>query len=158
MNTSQTMASDIGKQCLIDAKELERLRRTVEEYEALRQRAAEIRLLTEQMAISSLTAEINALKTELHEYKTQVSNITKGRVNKKTKEEMDLMEKFFRDHLVAKKGATVKTVDVMTKANEVLADHSIRFNKFEVAKFMNDKGITKKKYGGSSYYQDIKFV
>ena len=36
--------------------------------------------------------------------------------NKRNVDEMELMEKFFRDHIVAKKGSAVKTVDVMTKS------------------------------------------
>ena len=104
------------------------------------------------------SVEIGTLNEELTAYKDKLNNITKARVNKRNVEEMDLMEKFFRDYLVAKKGAAVKTVDVMTKANDVLATDGIRFNKFEVAKFMKDKGIIKKKTGPHSYYQDIKFV
>ena len=46
----------------------------------------------------------------------------------------------------------------MTKANEALVHLNIRFNKFEVAQFMKDKGVAKKKGPNHTYYVDLKFV
>ncbi|MBY9021886.1 MAG: hypothetical protein KGD67_12585, partial [Candidatus Lokiarchaeota archaeon] len=125
-----------------------------EEYILLRKQAAELKLMKEQAEI----ARLEKARQEVKECKAKLSNITKAKIKKRPKEETDMLNKFFDEHIAFKPGSTIKTVDVMTKANEVLADNNIRFNKFEVAKFMKDKGITKKKYGGSSYYQDIKFV
>ena len=166
----------------ITKKELEQLKRDAEQYVMLKQKADQASLDTHAVEIgvikhdleklSHACHDINIIKHELEkmkrdfakqteefsEYKNKLNNITKSRVKKRNVEDMDLMEKFFRDHLVAKKGSSVKTVDVMTKANDILSEDGIRFNKFEVAKFMKDKGITKKKSGGHSYYQDIKFV
>ena len=79
-------------------------------------------------------------------------------MNKRTKDEMDILEGFVNEHVVSEKGSMIKTADVMTKANEALAHLNIRFNKFEVAQFMKDRGAVKKKGQNYTYYVDLKFV
>ena len=127
----------------------------VEEFEEIKRQSEEYKMLKQN---TEKFKEINNLKQELEKYKTKVNNITKPRVNKRNTEEMALMDDFFEKYLIRKNGASVKTVDVMTKANEILADKNIRFNKFEVVQFMKEKGISKKKSGGHNYYIGIKFI
>ena len=146
----------------IDAKKLEEIKSQDEEYILLRKQAAELKLMKEQAEIARLEKvrqeEFDLLKQEVKECKAKLSNITKAKIKKRPKEEMEMLNKFFEEHIVIKTGSTIKTVDVMTKANEVLAAHKLRFNKFEVAQLMKDKGISKKKGANHTFYLDVKFV
>ena len=148
----------------IDAKKLEEIKSRDEEYILLRKQAAELKLMKEQAEIARLEKlrqqeqEFEQLKQEVKECKAKLSNITKVKIKKRPKEEMDMLNKFFDEHIAFKTGSSIKTVDVMTKANEVLAVHKLRFNKFEVAQLMKDKGISKKKGANHTFYLDVKFV
>lgn len=68
------------------------------------------------------------------------------------------LETFFKEHIIKKKGNSIKTVDVNTKINELVLDKNIRYNKFEVSKFMKDKGVVRKKGSNHTYYVDIEIV
>lgn len=146
----------------IDAKMLEEIKSQDEEYILLRKQAAELKLMKEQAEIARLEKirqqEFELLKQEVKECKAKLSNITKAKIKKRPKEETDMLHKFFDEHIIFQTGSTIKTVDVMTKANEVLAPHKLRFTKFEVAQFMKDKGISKKKGANHTFYVDVKFV
>ena len=146
----------------IDAKMLEEIKSQDEEYILLRKQAAELKLMKEQAEIARLEKlrqeEFELLKQEVKECKAKLSNITKAKIKKRPKEETDMLDNFFDEHIVSKPGSSIKTVDVMTKANEVLVAHKLRFNKFEVAQLMKDKGISKKKGTNHTFYVDVKFV
>ena len=131
----------------IDAKTLEEIKSRDEEYIILRKQAAELKMMKEKLR----QAEFEQLKQEVNECKTKLNNITKAKIK-------DMLHKFFEEHIVSQTGSTIKTVDVMTKANEVLASHKLRFTKFEVAQFMKDRGISKKKGANHTFYVDVKFV
>ena len=147
---------------MIDAKTLEEFKSQDEEYILLRKQAAELKLLKDRAEIAKLEKlrqeEFELLKQEVNECKAKLSNITKAKIKKRPKEETDMLHKFFDEHIIIETGSTIKTVDVMTKANEVLAPHKLRFTKFEVAQFMKDKGISKKKGTNHTFYLDVKFV
>lgn len=130
-----------------------------EEMKFLREELEKYKLQAEDIKVLKQNAsETKILKLELDQYKTKLNNITKARMNKRTKDEMDILEGFVNEHVVSEKGSMIKTADVMTKANEALAHLNIRFNKFEVAQFMKDRGAVKKKGQNYTYYVDLKFV
>ena len=141
----------------IDAKMLEEIKSRDEEYIMLRKQAAELKVMKEELE-KLRQAEFEQLKQEVNECKTKLNNITKAKIKKRPKEEKDMLYKFFDEHIAHQTGSTIKTVDVMTKANEVLAPHKLRFTKFEVAQFMKDKGISKKKGANHTFYVDVKFI
>lgn len=137
-------------------EEVKFLREQLQKY---KMQAEDMQVLKQSVEdIKQSVVETKMLKVELDQYKTKLNNITKARVKKRTKEEMDILDRFFEQHIVFEKGSLIKTSDVMTKANEVLAHLNIRFNKFEVAQFMKDKGAVKKKGPNHTYYVDLKFV
>ena len=146
----------------IDAKKLEEIKSQDEEYILLRKQAAELKMMKEQAEIARVEklrqVEFEQLKQDVNECKTKLNNITKAKIKKRPKEETDMLHKFFDEYIVSQTGSTIKTVDVMTKANEVLAPHKLRFTKFEVAQFMKDKGISKKKGANHTFYVDVKFI
>ncbi len=168
------MESDYSQNPLIkiDMEEFAEIKRQADEYKLMKEKALEFEELRqkakEYMLIKQNAGELDEIKKQAEEYqllkqevtqcKIKINNLTKARVNKRSKEEMAYMEEFFQKFIVKKKEASIKTVDVMTKANEFLANKSLRFNKFEVAQFMKEKGILKKKAGGHTYYIDIKFA
>ena len=130
-----------------------------EEMKFLREELEKYKLQAEDIKVLKQNAsETKILKLELDQCKTKLNNITKARTNKRTKDEMDILENFVKEHIVSEKGSMIKTADVMTKANEALAYLNIRFNKFEVAQFMKDRGAVKKKGQNYTYYLDLKFV
>jgi hypothetical protein len=130
-----------------------------EEMKFLREELEKYRLQAEDIKILKQNAtETKILKLELDQCKTKLNNITKARMNKRTKDEMDILGAFVDEHVVFEKGSLIKTADVMTKANEALTHLNIRFNKFEVAQFMKDRGAVKKKGQNYTYYVDLKFV
>ena len=141
----------------IDAKMLEEIKSQDEEYIMLRKQAAELKVMKEELE-KLRQAEFEQLKKEVNECKTKLNNITKAKIKKRPKEEADMLHKFFEEHIVSQTGSTIKTVDVMTKANEVLAPHKLRFTKFEVAQLMKDKGISKKKGANHTFYVDVKLI
>ena len=146
----------------VDAKMLEEIKSRDEEYILLRKQAVELKLMKEQAEIARLEKiqqeDFELLKQEVKECKAKLNNITKAKIKKRPKEETDMLDKFFDEHIVSKPGSTIKTVDVMTKANEVLAAYKLRFNNFEVAQLMKDKGVSKKKGTNHTFYIDVKFV
>ncbi len=151
MNQLKQQAAEF-QQFKQQANQIKELKQQVEEFKEFKQQA------TESKEFKQHTAEFNVLKTQLNECKSKLNNITKARINKRSNDEILLLEKFFDDYIIIKKGSLVKTVDVMTKANEVLADSNLRFNKFEMSQFMKDKKITKKKGPNHTYYVDIQIL
>ena len=47
---------------------------------------------------------------------------------------------------------------VSHKINEFAETYNLVFNKFEISKFMRDKGVIRKKIGSYNYYLDIDLV
>jgi hypothetical protein len=140
-------------------KEHEQEQNIAEEVKLLREELARYKNQAEDIKILKQNAEeTKMLKVELDKCKTKLQNITKPRVKNRTKEEMEILKYFIDEHIIYEKGSLIKTADVMTKANEALSRLNIRFNKFEIAQFMKDRGAEKKKGQNYTYYTNLKFV
>lgn len=134
---------------------------TTEHGEDLSQIGIEIKKQTEEFKI--LKDELEKYKKEVEEFKNvtqsqlKSNNATKAKVNKRSPEEMRLLEDFFNKYIVSDKDSVIRTLDMITRVNEVLKVKP-RFNKFELSQFMKNKGISKKRKANRTYYLNVKMI
>ncbi len=141
------------------------------ESKIVKENSDEFKLLTDQPSYSKTVdqltknklkkqrdADIAFIKQEIDLCQKKLDDIITPKIKKKGEKELALLEQFFKEHIVIKKGSNVITTDVMTKVNELFFDKNIRFNKFEVSRFMKGKTISKRKSGNHNYYVNIKLI
>lgn len=104
--------------------------------------------------------EKKILEERLADLEEKLEKITRSRAKLIVKVEKDMknLDRFFDMHIVTKKDGRVKTTDVLTKVNEFVLPLNLKFSKFEVSKFMLQKGVVRKKIGSYNYYLDIEIV
>ena len=104
--------------------------------------------------------EKKILEERLADLEEKLEKITKARIKPVANVEKDMknLDRFFDAHIAVKKDGRVKTTDVLTKVNEFVLPLNLKFSKFEVSKFMLQRGVVRKKIGSYNYYLDIKIV
>lgn len=108
--------------------------------------------------LQNVKEEVRHVKEELENLKKDIYILKRSQSLTPVKETTgkdEIMETFHKVYIVICEGKRTKTVDVLSKMNKFAKEYGFNFSKFEVSKFMKQKGYVRTKIGSNNYYVNI---
>ena len=117
----------------------------------------ELELIEIRNSINLREKEIPNKSPEKQKQQSPVKTIEKKKPPIMKNNVFEILDSFFATNFIAIQGARLKTSDVSDKINNFLLPLNIRFSKFDIANFFQNKNIERKKIGSNVYYLNIDY-